>query len=735
MRSFDQKNISLYGTDPAPSQRPSQHLKATIATALVALLAACGDGSANFSSQNGRTATDRQTTQDATAADKPVAAAGDADERRDQPTGPVQDSDLAATGNGQPAEMDATLISRDFVASVQHKGELVFRPDLGILEQRVTLANAYEPVERQWSQVDRPTVTKLFTQGTPGIQYSQIFTQAQHGILDLVLVIDNSQSMKEEQTNLSTKLEPLLEYVGTSDWRINVVTTSPKDGCSRAIIAKGDADPLAKFREAVNAGTAGDSNEQGIRMAVEALSCAATDWTRTGSTVAVLIVSDEDNCSNNGRGCSAPYNSPTYLTKHLTEVMGRKLGVDARVYGIYWKPDTTCKSGQSKGYQYESVITETGGAWGSICDSDYTPTLRTISQNVASLLKSQFLLSAVPTPGSVHVTVNGAEMATGWSVDNKTLTFTDVPPNGASIAVDYAAGATMMLSRFALGEAPAPGTLVVSVDGNVVPSGQISLDEATNELVFKNRPAASAAIVATFRRNQPLLDRFALDATPRAGSLSVKVDGNAVTAFSVQDGQLVLESVPADGAEITARMQRVSGPVLIYPVLLLGEGIHDVAIADDTGARIAGAHLEGHDLVIPASEHSEGREVVVRYKNSASGRVTVDLPEAPAGGSLVISADVDGCTEGNGLVFVPPRSVDVSCAFTSSDDVHLAYSYWSDVKTSFAIEGAGQGEGAWQVLVDGVETKAFSVSTATVKLDKAPPQGATVTVVYSTKGS
>ena len=51
------------------------------------------------------------------------------------------------------------------------------------------------------------------------------------------MVIDNSGSMFEEQVLLSTRLNPLLEHIGDTDWQIAIATTDSRD-CIKKIIDK-----------------------------------------------------------------------------------------------------------------------------------------------------------------------------------------------------------------------------------------------------------------------------------------------------------------------------------------------------------------------------------------------------------------------------------------------------------------------------------------------------------------
>lgn len=251
------------------------------------------------------------------------------------------------------------------------------------MSQEFSLTLQYQNTDLNFTQVSRPNVTKIYKQGHPGENKTENLMQADQGILDLLIVIDDSGSMSQEQKNLSGKLAPLLEYVKDSDWRIGVVTTT---------FSRGDSGIDATFATAINAGLTGCASEQGIRQAVAGLSCPTAMFVRPKSTIAVLIVSDEDNCSD-GTDCGdVPYAKPEYLTDFLANTLMRKLGTDARIYGLFWYPTKSCVGAAKKANQYAKAVADTSGTAGSICDADYTQTLQKISWDVAAILKTEFTL-------------------------------------------------------------------------------------------------------------------------------------------------------------------------------------------------------------------------------------------------------------------------------------------------------------------------------------------------------
>lgn len=617
------------------------------------------------------------------------------------------------------------------VASVQ-EGRLNFTPETKVLSQGFALRSIFSDNTAYFDQGVRPVMTKQYRQGSPGMTRSQTFSQAGFGVLDLQIVLDNSNSMGEEQNNLSTKLGPLMKAVENSDWRINVVTTDPKDGCSRVLIKRGDVNAASAFKDAVvGVGTGGTPNEQGIRMAVEGLRCTTTSWVRPGSAVAVLIVSDEDNCSD-GKGCSAPYNySETYLLDYLKGT-GRTLGMAARVYGLIKIPGATdCTTAAKEGIQYARAANVTGGQLGSICMDDYTAILTRISEDMATLLKKDFVLSEIPARGGlVKILVNGAEYpSSNYVVSGSTVSFTVIPPYGSTIQADYVVGdVTPMYSRFALGEKPFDGSVTVMVDGGVADPKAYSIDPATHEVVFVAMPPASADIRLTFKQNIALKKDYALDARLVKDSVSVKVNGAETRDYDIlAGGTLSFRTIPGESAKIEAKYRVKLGPELYYPVSLTGTKVKFLGLYDGTSGSPIKADLVDGTVKVDPVDFMEGRSVQLRYRNEKSGLNQVELPTQPIDGTLVVSP-----TSGNCASMASGKMVNLDCDVPMGTKLDLKWGYYTPLLTVFKLEGVDRPEaGEWKVLIDGVKTTAYKRVDSTVTLTDAPDPDSKVTLVFT----
>jgi hypothetical protein len=275
---------------------------------------------------------------------------------------------------------------------------------------------------------------------TPEAKFTEVNeTFTQKGVIgsaDILIVVDDSDSMEKEQKNLSGKLTSLLSSLKDIDWQIGVVSTTTKtenkvDKCVIDIIKSSESDIEARFVKAVTKGTNGSTNEQGIRQAVNGLKCPEKPWVRPDSTVAVLILSDEDNCSN-GRSCKkgAPGIDKQYLIDYVEKDLKRTVGMNAAFYGIFYPPAQVCKSALNKANIYQALVDYRSMGklnYGNICDESYDETLQRISSNIAKLLMSQFKLKQAPISGSVKIEgrkANGDAIGTSdFDVNQEVITF------------------------------------------------------------------------------------------------------------------------------------------------------------------------------------------------------------------------------------------------------------------------------------------------------------------------
>ncbi|MCX6124783.1 MAG: hypothetical protein NTV34_08545, partial [Proteobacteria bacterium] len=280
-------------------------------------------------------------------------------------------------------------------------------------------------------------------------------------------------------------------------------------------------------------------------------------WVRANSTLAVLIITDEDNCHidvEKGYGCSgAADKEGAYLTNYLRTI--RQLGSEARVYGLFWHPSqaqSQCSTAMKSANIIADVVAATSGTWGSICDADYTATLTKISSDVAQILKADFSLKSIPDPGTLKITVAGQNW-TEYTLAGTVVHFTKTPPKGSAIAVSYVSGsAGIITNEFDLPSDPADGSLSATVGSTS--AGTVTWDGGKRKAILGKTPADGTVVTITYKENTPLKDTFEIATDANVEYLKITVNGKSLNndeyQYTPATGAVKFKSPPPEAAKI-----------------------------------------------------------------------------------------------------------------------------------------------------------------------------------------
>ena len=255
---------------------------------------------------------------------------------------------------------------------------------------------------------------------------------------DILFVVDDSGSMHDEQENLATSFHAFVERLASSpvenDFQIGVTTTSvdlpeyQPDGSveihtsnegqpfeagalvgaeGKRLLAASSPTLVADFDENVNVGVDGSWKEQGLRAAKLAVMDRIADGSnagllRPGARLAIIIVSDEDDCSDpasppavifpfEGDGCHSPEDQSKLpavaddVSALRAELAGEARDVVVAVIGAV-DPDTkepeACSDQAWPARRYNTFIDALGiqqGFIDSVCQADFSETLRVIA--------------------------------------------------------------------------------------------------------------------------------------------------------------------------------------------------------------------------------------------------------------------------------------------------------------------------------------------------------------------
>lgn len=308
--------------------------------------------------------------------------------------------------------------------------------------------------------------------------HQEEFTQNTAAKIDALWVVDNSESMAEEQTGLGQSFQAFIANLigSTVDYHIGVISTDPgqrgKLHTSNGIPFIDRNTPQAQnaFISNVAVGTNGSRLEMGFESATRALG-KGPDWSpgksleiptenqgflRADASLFIIMVSDEDDKSFGPVG---------YYARLFESIKGTGNEALVSVSAIAGPADTAaaqlgCFAAQrgfaQPGFRYQELAIATGGIVTSICD-DFNASLAQLSITAAGL-KAVFPLRNHPnrvapvqctaaTPQTICVTVNGvvipesADRHTGWRYDDgrNAIVFgtESIPPPQAVINVLY----------------------------------------------------------------------------------------------------------------------------------------------------------------------------------------------------------------------------------------------------------------------------------------------------------
>jgi hypothetical protein len=238
-----------------------------------------------------------------------------------------------------------------------------------------------------------------------------IVTAAARPAVDAIFVIDDSESMGEDQEALERHARAVVEAVGADvDLRVAVVTTSVRNERRLTFLAATDPTLPAAMR----VGTMGESHERGRDALLGALDRASHgegDALRPGATLLVAIFSDEPDQS------LTP--APT-LASYLAALTG---SAPVSLLAV-----TTTDAMAS----YRDIVAPFGGRVINL-DGAWAGTAR----DVAAALSRAGQIYALPGPllaSTVKVTVDG-EPVVGWVLRGASLELTTPLPAGTHLTV------------------------------------------------------------------------------------------------------------------------------------------------------------------------------------------------------------------------------------------------------------------------------------------------------------
>lgn len=289
---------------------------------------------------------------------------------------------------------------------------------------------------------------------------SDAYRQNYKPTVDVLWVVDNSSSMDEEQTAISTNFPAFMAFfLGSNlDYHIGVVSTNMQapeqsgkltEKLGYRWIDPDTTDPEAVFSEMAELGVFAGSNEEGVLAGYAALELQTTynqGFLRDDSSIHVVIVSDEPDYSP-----ETPISVPEFID-YLNNLRPEDDLVTYNTIVNPRPPDNCPALAQDPEQKYIRINEGVGGVNWSVCSGNWIGVLEALGLQSAGL-KREYFLSDLPVPHTVEVRVvdlAGVEFEfsefdedTGqgdWTYDSarNSVTFVSyVPDEGATVYIDY----------------------------------------------------------------------------------------------------------------------------------------------------------------------------------------------------------------------------------------------------------------------------------------------------------
>ncbi len=275
--------------------------------------------------------------------------------------------------------------------------------------------------------------------------------------VDILVVVDNSGSMYNEQAKFGAQFDQFTSYFSDADYRIGITTTDTRssyshlEGVAGSLIEVGPNSELylskdmpgvaTRFRNAiVGVGVGGSGVEQPLKaadLAIQKKDSANFGFFRDNADLFILTITDEDESLTSNVSAFSLVQRVRSSFSVNKKVVGFTIGV--------LQSDLSC-SPFAAGSKVAStrvlqLATITNGYSFSICDANYGPKLSEMSRFMSESLTAfdTISLKHIPKKGTLKVHITGNNGPISWSLVGKTISFSSTPTGGARVDYSYLA--------------------------------------------------------------------------------------------------------------------------------------------------------------------------------------------------------------------------------------------------------------------------------------------------------
>lgn len=279
--------------------------------------------------------------------------------------------------------------------------------------------------------------------------------------IDLLLIVDDSSSMEADNARLASRLSGFVNILSNSnlDWQMCITTTDVQyyaglplewSGLSNHILTSKAAHLSSIIQQTIyDIGSGYSNDEQGIKATYLNISKNASHHChREGSTLATIIISDEDERSVGGvyNLSSAQYkaltseNQPDTLISFVQSQLATQATTKKFKMNSIVVQDASCEALQDKegspsfiGKNYIDLAQKTKGSVGSICDQDFTNNLNVFSDILKNTVSSVKLDCIPVLPSELTGVPNTIKTTTKEDV----ISFDPALEEGTTVTVKY----------------------------------------------------------------------------------------------------------------------------------------------------------------------------------------------------------------------------------------------------------------------------------------------------------
>ncbi len=305
-----------------------------------------------------------------------------------------------------------------------------------------------------------------------GTEHTEVYFLDPSTEVDVLFVVDDSPSMKQEHDKVKEAFEEFIFEVNESDsdWQIGVTTTDMETDQGGVLLGPGPLyiTPETENYESVflakidTVGTQGSGWEQGLQAARRALldapaglaDTANVGFLRPDADLAIVVVSDENDCSDGGAlphedqlECYQMNEMLVPTTDYIHAFEGLEQGNRTVTFSAIVGPPSAeeCEDA-TPGHRYLSVVRDLEGLNADICEDDYAEVMTDLGL-LASGVQTFFALQWFPDPETLEVLVDGEDVPEdaaeldGWSYreDENTVYIwgSHEPARGSKVEIHY----------------------------------------------------------------------------------------------------------------------------------------------------------------------------------------------------------------------------------------------------------------------------------------------------------